>query len=55
MMSHKQALAGLNIDLFTNIYVQINENMVNDFKSHRCALEFDSLFLGIIVKDKITK
>ena len=45
-MSHKKTLVGLCIELFTIIHVDRIENMVNCFETHRCALEFDSLFLG---------
>ena len=50
-MTHKKALAGLDIDLFTNISVEIIENMVKDFKTQRCALDFDSLFLSLLVNN----
>ena len=54
-MSHKKTLAGLDIDPLTNIHVEIIDNMVKDSKSCRCALDFDSLFLDLIVKNiKIT-
>ena len=53
MMSHRQTLAGLDIELFDHIYVDIIDNMVRSFKSHRCALGFDSLFLGHIAKEKM--
>ena len=51
-MIHKKSLSGLDIDLFNNISVGIFEKMVKDFKLHRCALDFDSLSLCLIVKDK---
>ena len=49
-----KTLAGLDIDLFSHIYVEIIEKMVKDFNTHRCALEFGSLLLSILVK-KMTK
>ena len=49
-MSHRQTLAGLGIDLFTNISVEIIENMVDYFKTHMCVLDFDIPFLINIVK-----
>ena len=52
MMSHRKTLAGLDIDLFTHIYVERIYNMVRYFDTHRCALDFDSLFLGFIAKEK---
>ena len=52
LTSHKKTLAGLDIELFTNIYFQIIKKMVKDIKTHRCALEFDSLFLRSPVKEK---
>ena len=51
LMRHKQTLADLDIDLLANIYIETIENMFKDFKSHRCALDFDSLLLRIIVKE----
>ena len=50
-MSHKQTIVGLEIDLLTIISVEIIGAMVKDFNSHRCAIGFDSLFLGLIVKE----
>ena len=50
LMRQIQTLVGLNIDLFTHIYVEIIYNMVKDFNMHRCALDFDSLFLSLLVK-----
>ena len=51
-MSHKQILVVLDIYLLTNISVERIDDIVKDFKLHRCALDFDSLFLDIIVKVK---
>ena len=47
---YRQNLAGLDIDIFTDIYVERIYNMVKDFKTHMFALEFDILFLGLIEK-----
>ena len=52
LMSHRQTLAGLNIDLFTHIYVERIYNTVKNFKVHGCKLDFDSLFIRIIVKEE---
>ena len=49
-MSYKETLVGFDIDLFTNTYVEIIENMFEYFKLHRCLLGFDNLFIGTIVK-----
>ena len=48
LMSHRHTLAGLDIYLFTRISVERINNMVKYFKTHRCALDFDSLFLGLL-------
>ena len=50
LMSHIQNLAGLDIYLFTHISVKIIYNMVEYFKTHRCALDFDRLLFRIILK-----
>ena len=50
LMTHKQTLTSLDIDLLTHIYVERIENMVKDFKTYRCMLGFDSLFLELLVK-----
>ena len=50
MMIHKKTLVGLEIDLFTHISVEIIHNIVKDFNTHRCALDFDSLFIVILAK-----
>ena len=42
---------GLGIDLFAHIYVERIYNMVKDFKTHRFALDFDSILLGLISKE----
>ena len=49
-MSDKQFPAGLDIDSFANTSVEIIENMVKDYRSHMCALDFDNLFIDIIEK-----
>ena len=51
-MSHNQTLVGLDINFFANIYVGIIEKMVRYFKSRSCELDFDSLFLRLILKRK---
>ena len=51
-MSHKKNLEGLDIELFTNISVEIIDNMVKNLKIHRLTLDFDSLFLGLILEFK---
>ena len=51
LMSHNQNLVGLYIDHFTNISVDIIEKMVNDLKTHMCALNFGRLFLSLAVKE----
>ena len=50
-MIQKQNLAGLDIDLFANIFVDRIENVVNYFNIHRCTLDFDSIFLSLLVKE----
>ena len=50
MMIHKQTLAVFDIYLFTNISVDRIEKMVIYFKLNRCALDFDVLFLFLIVR-----
>ena len=50
LMSHRKTLDGLEIDLFTHISVERIYNLDKDFKTHRCALDFDSLFLSLIAK-----
>ena len=40
----------LDIDLLTHIYVERIYNTIKDFKTHRFALDFDSLFLGLLEK-----
>ena len=49
-MSQNQILSGLEIDLFTHISVAKIDNIVKEFRMHRCALDFDGLFLSILVK-----
>ena len=43
-------MVGLEIDLFTHIYVEIIYNIVKDFNTHMCLIDFDSLFIAIIEK-----
>ena len=52
-MIHRQDVAGLETDLFTYIYFERIYDMVKDFNIHRCALDFDILFLGLLSKGKI--
>ena len=47
-MVHKKALEGLDIDLFPNISIERNENMVKDLKTHSLALDCDSFLLMLI-------
>ena len=49
-LTQKETSVGLYIELFTNIYAEKIENMVNDFKMNRCVLDFDSRFIGFLVK-----
>ena len=49
-MSHKQTLAGIDTDLFTYISVEGFYNMFKYLKIHRCVLNFDRLFLRLLVK-----
>ena len=48
LMVHKKALEGLDIDLFPNISIEINEKMVKDLKTHSLALDCDSFLLMLI-------
>ena len=50
LMSLRKALERIDINLFTHISVEIICNMVKDFKTHRCALGFYGLFVGLIEK-----
>ena len=50
-MSQRKTLVVLGIDIFTHISAEKIYNMVKDFKTCRCALEFDILFLGLISKE----
>ena len=50
MIIHNKTIVGLEISLFNNIYVEIIKNTVKGFKTHRCALNLDSLFLRLLVK-----
>ena len=47
---HKKTLVVLDIDLLNHIYVERIYNMVKDLNNHRCMLDFDSLFLNLILK-----
>ena len=51
LMSHGQTLSDLDIDFFTHISVEIIYNMVKYSKTHRFALDFDRLFLRLLVKE----
>ena len=51
MMIHGETLVGLDIDLFTHISVDRIYNMVKYLNTHRCMLEFDTLFLSLVVKE----
>ena len=50
LMSYRETLVGLDIDIFTHIFVGIIYNIVKDFNMHRCVLEFDSFLLSLLVK-----
>ena len=50
LMIHKKTLAGLDIDIFANIYVETIYKIVKNLKLHRCAPDFDILFIRPIVK-----
>ena len=52
MMSKRQNIVGLDIDLFTHIYVERIYNIVKDFKTHMCVLDFDILFLKLLANEK---
>ena len=54
-MINKKNLAGIDIDLFTHISVEIIYNIVKYFNTHMCVLDFDTLFLSLIVKLKKMK
>ena len=49
-MIQKKTLAGIYIDLFTHIYVERIYSLVKGFNIHMCRLDFDTLFLGLLVK-----
>ena len=51
MIIHRKPIAGLDIDHFTKISVEIFYNMVKDLKMQRCDLDFDRILLRIIVKE----
>ena len=51
-MSHKKNIAGIEIDLFANIYVNRIDKTVNYLKTQRYSLDFDSIFLVLLVKEK---
>ena len=50
MMSKRQNIVVLDIDLFDHISVGRVYNTVKDFKMHSCGLDFDSLFIGLLSK-----
>ena len=50
LMACKQTFAGLDIDLFTHISVERIYNMVKYFNTHRSMLDFDTLFIILLVK-----
>ena len=49
-MSHKQIIEGFEIDLFTDIYFEIIENIVRYLNMHCGKIDFYILFFGLIVK-----
>ena len=49
LLINKQTLVGLGIDLLTDNSVEIIEKIVKDFKVHRCLLDYDSLFVRLLV------
>ena len=51
-MSHRQTLVGLDTDILTHISVEIIYMSFKYFKAHRCALDFDIIFLGLLSKEK---
>ena len=53
MMIHKQTITGLYIDLLTQNSVDIIYNMVKDFNTHGCMIEFDTLLLSLLLKENI--
>ena len=50
LMSYRKTLVGLDIDIFTYIYVDIIYDIVKYFNMHRHALDFDSFLLSLLVK-----
>ena len=50
LMIHKKTPAGLGIDLFTHISIEIIYNMVKYFKTQTCELDFDIIFIDILEK-----
>ena len=52
LLHHEQNAADVNMELHTNIPVEIFFQMVKYYKSHRCALDFDLGFLNLVVKNK---
>ena len=48
-LSHKENLTGLDIDIFTILYVGVIDKMVKNLRTHTCALEFDSHFISTIL------
>ena len=51
MMRQKKTLEGPYIDLFIRTSVDNIYNIVKDFNTHRFSLDFDRLFLFIIVHE----
>ena len=43
---------GLDTDILTHISVEIIYMSFKYFKAHRCALDFDIIFLGLLSKEK---
>ena len=50
MMINRKTYAGLEIYLFTHIFVDRIYNMIKDFNTHKCVLDFDICLLGILAK-----
>ena len=50
MKENRVGHAGFDIEFFTNIYVEIIDNIVKNFKTQRFVLDFDSLLFLLIEK-----
>ena len=50
LMSHNQNFEALDIDLYTNIYVDRNDRIVEDFKIHRYLIYFGRIFFELLLK-----